>query len=1018
MTERYLHPLCVWALAFGCIIGWGSIVMPGTTFLPIAGTAGTAIAVCIGSLIILLIAFNFHVMMNRSTKTGGIFSYTKRIFGLDHTFLCSWALIMAYLSLIWSNATAFVLIINSLFGPVFRWGFHYSVAGHSIYFGEIIATLLIIVISGMFSLLSKKVVARLNAVLALLLFGAILTCFGLCMAKIAALKIPFCSCFRPFFAIRPQSGRSYPLRQIFNIITFTPWAFIGFETISFAAEEFKFSKRKAFAVMAAAITCGTLSYIMLTLLAAPSAAALSGSAADTASAVHKLFAVRLPQYPGIETIPAFQTVAVLLGTFGIPLLVICVFCTVTTSMLGCYRAACRLMYAMAKNSILPSFFTTMNKKDQPQHAVYFIILASGFIPFLGRTVLSWLVDITTICVCIAYAYISLCCIVTGRREHRRLIMLGGIAGVIFSTSLFFLPLIQVFWNTNAIATGSYFILAVWGIVGFFLFRLIFQKDTQYKFGKSPVMRLILLFVIFFSATMWIRQSTHEQTKHAIESINSLHKEIHADQHVTDTELQKEKDHIEAQMDSLQRSILNNSLIQLALVTCCLCIAFNIYNVQLAREKKLYSAKQRFEESSRAKTIFLSNMSHDIRTPMNAIIGYTNLARQGGVPQDQLQSYLEKIDISSKHLLELINDVLEMSRIESGKIKLEPEPCNLKTVMTEINDMFEIQMAQKHITYRVDSSSVEDYAVLCDRNRLNRVLLNLVSNAYKFTPQNGSITVQLYQMEQNSNEQVPENYGTYELHVSDTGIGMSPEFAKKVFDPFERERTSTIDGTQGTGLGMSITKNIIDMMGGTISVHTEQGKGTEFTVRVSFPLLKEPSAAAEADAAGSEIPVSRADRTAAVPPEADTLQKTAAAAKTADAAKKTAAPDFSAMRLLLVDDIALNREIASLMLKAKGFTVETADNGKNALQKVMDSSPDYYNAVLMDIQMPVMDGTEAAKAIRALDDPAKAHIPIIAVSANAFSEDVQKSLDAGMNAHIAKPIDIQELIHTLTEVLGK
>ena len=411
-----------------------------------------------------------------------------------------------------------------------------------------------------------------------------------------------------------------------------------------------------------------------------------------------------------------------------------------------------------------------------------------------------------------------------------------------------------------------------------------------------------------------------------------------------------------------------------------------------RQIELIAQKERAEEANRAKSTFLSNMSHDIRTPMNAIIGYLNLAKElhkiceacplytkepckDEIP-DKMYDFLKKIDASSQHLLALINDVLEMSRIESGKMELELDGMNIVTAIDEVYDMFATQMKGKKISFSVDATNVRDKFVVCDKNRLNRVLLNLLSNAYKFTPEGGKISVTLNQIGDSH-----DGAADYELRVKDSGIGMTPEFAAKVFEAFERERTSTVSKIQGTGLGMAITKSIVDLMGGTIRVETELHKGTEFIVNVAFKL---------ADEMREEI-----------------------AAENKQAAQIV---DFENKKLLLVDDIEVNREIAKMLLESEGFIVDTASDGKDAVEKVAATQAGDYDAILMDIQMPIMNGYEAAKKIRELANPALAQIPIIAMTANAFSEDVKAALDAGMNAHIAKPIDVPKMMETLAKIL--
>ena len=408
-----------------------------------------------------------------------------------------------------------------------------------------------------------------------------------------------------------------------------------------------------------------------------------------------------------------------------------------------------------------------------------------------------------------------------------------------------------------------------------------------------------------------------------------------------------------------------------------------------KQEELLDAKIKAEESSKAKSTFLFNMSHDIRTPMNAITGYVELSKKlhglcenctrphcpDEVPT-KMYDFLQKIDASSQHLLSLINDVLEMSRIESGKMELEENPANICKTLADVYDMFITQMQTKNIDFTVDTSAVKNKFVICDAHRLNRVLLNLLSNAYKFTPKDGKISVTLTQKNDGA-----ENFGDYELRVKDSGIGMSEEFAKKVFEAFERERTSTVSKIQGTGLGMAITKNIVDLMGGTIEVVTAQGKGTEFIINVTFKLSDEKVDDDEEE-------------------------------KISDAEV-----DFSQKKLLLVDDIEVNREIAAMLLEGSGFIVETAVDGADAVKKISESKPGDFDAILMDIQMPVMNGYEATKKIRALENPELAKIPIIAMTANAFSDDVKAAKDAGMNGHIAKPIDIAKMMETLSEVLG-
>ena len=519
-----------------------------------------------------------------------------------------------------------------------------------------------------------------------------------------------------------------------------------------------------------------------------------------------------------------------------------------------------------------------------------------------------------------------------------------------------------------------------------------------------------------------------------------------------------------------------------------------------------------ETANRAKSTFLSNMSHDIRTPMNAIIGFATLAVSNIESREKVRDYLSKILSSSNHLLSLINDVLDMSRIESGKIHLEETKVNLSDVLHDLKTIIGGQIHAKQLELYMDAMDVMDEDVYCDKTRLNQVLLNLLSNAIKFTPAGGMVSVRLKQLQ---NTQADK--GMYELRIKDTGIGMSQEFVQKIFNPFERERSSTVSKIQGTGLGMAITKNIVDMMGGTIDIHTEQNKGTEFIIRLTLRIQSEQRRVekikeleglkalvvdddfntcdsltkmlvtvgmrSEWTLSGNEavlrakqsmemgdafhayiidwrlpdmngIEVTRQIRSlgddtpiiiltaydwSEIETEAKLAGVTAFCAKpmfmsdlrdtlmTAigqklDKADGDILPEarlgFKDKYILLVEDNDLNREIALEILKEYGFQVDIAENGAIAAEKVRAVNPKPYDLVLMDVQMPVMDGYEATQNIRAIENAALAGVPILAMTANAFEEDRKRALEAGMDGFLSKPIVIEELIQTLENIFNK
>ncbi len=396
------------------------------------------------------------------------------------------------------------------------------------------------------------------------------------------------------------------------------------------------------------------------------------------------------------------------------------------------------------------------------------------------------------------------------------------------------------------------------------------------------------------------------------------------------------------------------------------------------------AKRQAEESNRAKTEFLSQMSHDIRTPMNAIVGFTNLAKDAQTLEEIHQEFIPKIETASNQLLMIINDVLEMNSIEKGKIVFHRAPLELTTLGEHLTTVMELKTKEKGIRL-ISEFRVKDAWVYCDENRFNRIMTNLLSNAVKFTPEGGEIRFKIEQK-----EPVKAGYCQYVFTVSDTGIGMSPEFLPHVFEPFERERTSTVSRVEGTGLGMSIVKSVVEAAGGDISVTSTLQKGTTFTITMTLALVE--------------------------PELQKQIQKNHGKSKKKDISAVGWKEYFAGKRVLLVEDNEFNLSIAAAMLETAGFVVESAEDGKYAVEIVKNApTEDYYDVILMDIQMPIMNGYEATKAIRGMQDK-RSEIKIIAVTANAFESDRQMAEKAGMNGHLAKPINVEQLYGTLRKIL--
>ena len=950
----YLSPLGAWALAFGCAVGWGAFVMPGSTFLPIGGPLGVAIGMTIGAVIMLVIGLNYHYMMNRYPDAGGTYAYAKRVFGYDHGFMSAWFLMLVYIAIIWANATALPLIFRNLLGDAFQVGLHYRLAGFDVYLGEVILSISIMWLLGLVCVRSRQLAIRVQTGMAFLLFGGVLAGFGAALAKHEGNLLDILPAFAP--------GHS-PIEAVIGIAVLAPWAFAGFESISQSREEFRFSSKQIFSVLMAAVAAGAMVYIFLAVMAV--------SVLPYGYLNWPAYLKNLENMPGLAGLPTFYAVDVLLGSPGLLLLGFTVLAAVGTGLIGNYIAASRLIYAMTRDNLFPAWFGRLNHAGMPQNAILFILLLSIPIPFLGRTAISWIVDVNTIGATIAYAYTSAVAFWSAKKAGNVTIQVSGLFGTVISALFFLYFMIPGISALNTMSTESYLILIGWSMLGFVFFRYIFSRDQAYRFGKSTVVWIVLLFLIFFTSMLWLRQTTQDTSRTILNNLNDYYIEELEEHGITLNAIEKEDAvyYLQAQMNHVNASLTGHNLMQMVLIAITLFIMFSIYNSVMRREKSMEVQKTAAEQSSKAKSTFFFNMSHDIRTPMNAIIGYTTLLKKEPDLSAEVVSYLNKIEASSEHLLDLINDILEMSRIENGKLELNVAETDLMKVLDEMRDLFAMQMDTKGISYEVHAENIVHNAVLCDAKLMNRILLNLISNAWKFTPKGGRVDVIL-----SETGEPEEGVGTYELRVKDTGMGMTPEFAAKVFDVYERDRT--VHNIQGTGLGMAITRNIVNLMGGVIEVKTKQGEGTEFIIRVQFPFASDSV-------------------------ERDSVERNI---------------DFKNIKLLLVEDLEVNREIATLILSEFGFRIDTAENGKIAVEKVAASKPDAYQLVLMDIQMPVMNGYEAARAIRALPDSELASVPIIAMTANAFSEDVQNAKAAGMNAHIAKPLDVPKMMKTLTEVL--
>ena len=916
--DRYLSVIDVWAMAFGVMVGWGAFVMPGTTFIPVAGPLGSVIALAIGVVIILVIGLNVAYLMNRSPMTGGFYTYTKEAFGRDHAFLCSWFLCLSYLTIVFLNGTAIFVVVKTVFADAAQAGPFYTIAGNNIYLSEVAISVIVLAAIGFLFVVAKPIIQRLHTVLSIVLFAGVVIVAACCLPHVF-------SDGAPALTSGEGIGSGY---GIFSIVILAPWAFVGFEVISFDTAHFNFKVGKSRIIIIVAVLIAGFVYASMTLV---SIASVPDGYSSWGSYISELSGLN-----GIKAVPTFYSASTIMGKPGLAIMGLTALAGILTGIIGAYRAAMRILSTMAEDKILSDKFA------KTTYSIFFVMGLSVLLCLLGRNTLNWFVDLTSFGAIVAFGYASAAAWKLARTESNSRVKVTGIIGLIISASFAIVQLVPRLAAMETMCSEAFLMLSLWCLLGFVFYWRTVMRSTLTEYSGMSASGIVLFSLLIYSSFLWLAKRLNAVAGDGV--IHSI--------------------------------LVRDGLVLMMIIFVGMLVMLYIQDLVRKMHEATEREKIRAVEGSLAKSQFLFNMSHDIRTPMNAIIGYTNLALKED-SLTEIHEYLGKIDLSSKHLLSLINDILEMSRIESGKLEIEYEPVDLLNVFQEIRDLFSKQMEQKQLDFSIHTSQIKNRYVWCDKKNLNRVLLNVISNAYKFTPEGGTVSVSVW--ESGSGE---SGYSSYEMRIQDSGIGMSKDFVDKMFTAFEREHTSTVSGVEGTGLGLAITKSIVDLMGGTIDVVTSPGSGTEIILRFKFRL-------AEPVEIDSEIDIG----------EGDALE-----------------PDFSGRRVLLVEDNAINREIAEMILTQQGFEVDTAENGKLAIDRLLEAGPGRSDAILMDIQMPEMDGLTATRNIRALNDSELANIPIIAMTANAFKEDEQASMEAGMQAHIPKPLDVETMTQTIARVL--
>ena len=1088
----YLTPLGAWALAFGCAVGWGAFVMPGNTFLPIAGPVGTALGLGLGAAVMLLLAANYHYLMNRFPGCGGAYTFTKRSFGYDHGFVSAWFLIITYVAIIWANATALPLIVRTLMGSAFQFGFHYVIAGYHVYMGEILLAAGALLIAALLCL-QKKLSEKTQIIMAILLFGGVVVCFAAARAGAQG------TAFEPAFA--PSHSR---FGGVFTIFALTPWAFVGFESISHSSEEVSFPLRRSFGILSVAVVTAGLAYILLSLLAVT---ALPEGCASWLDYVDSL-----GERSGLASQPTFYAAHRALGNGGTLILGTAALCGIFTGLIGNYIALSRLLKSISDDGMLPGWVGECDENCVPRRAILSILAVSVVLPFFGRTAISWIVDVTTVGATIAYAYASAAAWKNAREEKNRLFTATGIAGFIVSLLFAAEFLIPNLTDVKTLSMESYFILAAWGILGLVFFRWVFRRDKERRFGRSVIVWVVLLALIIYASSVWTAEATDAAIDQSVAPIQNYYTEKFTEAGMSAAD-DPGAEYMRDVLEQAKAAHTVSDTVHMVLIIFALIILFDIYHQIQKREKQIEVEKVLAEEASRAKTSFLSNMSHEIRTPMNAIIGLDNIALRNPNLQPQTREQLEKIGASAKHLLGLINDILDMSRIESGRMVLKNEEFSFREFLDQINIIINGQCQDKGLHYECQIvGRVGDY-YFGDDMKLKQVLINILGNSVKFTDAPGDVTLTVEQLAREADA------CTMRFVMRDTGIGMDKAFIPKLFEAFSQEDATSTNRYGGSGLGMAITKNFVEMMNGDIHVESEKGVGSVFTVTVtlkasdrrvqvaqgiSLPenlralvvdddeiacehariVLQSIGIEADSTASGREglaalrgahdtgrgydllltdykmpgmngLELTRelrsfdegktavivltgynwdiidedarrdgVDGIIAKPLYADSLLQQIhnvllhrSGIEPAEAEEEPAQESsLAGRRILIVEDVEQNAEILQDLLEIEDVLTEHAENGAVALAMFGKHPAGYYDAILMDMRMPVMDGITATRAIRALERPDAATIPIIAMTANVFDDDVESTRKAGMNAHLGKPVEPERLYETLAGIM--
>ena len=963
----YLSPLAVIALSFGYAVGWGSFVMPGTTFLPGAGPLGTVIGILIGAVAMSVFALNYHRMVTRTPGPGGAFAFTVKAFGADHGFLIAWFLVLTYVAILWANATALVLLARYLFGDAFQFGFHYTMVGFDVYFGEVLLCILAIAFTGGACLFRKRFAVGLHTLLAGVFVISVAACFcAACWRHEGGL-----TALAPAFA--PDGN---PGLQIVRILAMIPWAFVGFEAVVNSSGEFRFPVKRTFGLLIAAIALSSLVYLLLALLPVLSKPDGYANWIDYIAA--------LPGLKGIDAMPVFAAARKALGPAGVPVIGGAMLAAQLTGIIATFIATSRLMYAMSQARMLPRWFAVLNRDGTPVNAILFVMCASFVIPFFGRTVTGWPVDVSNLGAAIAYGYTSAAAFAVTDKDgpfKKIVARSAGVFGMAMAAVFGLLMLVPEYISGDTLAAESYLLIAIWCILGFLLYRRVFRLDTNGTYGHSTVVWTGILVTIFFSTLMWARQAICNA---AGDSYSDL----------IGTTLTQES--LTSIMRHVNADLLKDSLIELCLLVSSLAIMLSLFSILRKREKVLVLQKLDAEKSaSRSRSYFFSTISHDIRTPLNAIIGFSQMLKMGFKTDVERNQAVDSILVSGKTLLCLINDVLDFSKLESGRMEIVPEPTDCRLLLNEIVESFRLANKKAQLEIRCKANDLP--VLMVDPQRIRQMLFNFVGNAAKFT-NDGFIEVRASFTREDGADS-----GMLRLEVEDTGIGIGEDDLKRISKPYVQVR-SKASRHGGTGLGLSICRQLVKAMSGEMTITSTLGKGSTFIVTIPKVKVSDVAPAEESRMVENEIVQ---DAAAHIEKEIREVDQDVAVAQPTPVTQPTAALSAPAKKkhVLIADDQKMNLMVLKAMLQKLGaFEIAMAEDGKKALDILTAPDAPNFDLVLTDMWMPEMDGVGLVQAIRANKKPSS--LPVYVVTADV--EMLKQFKETGFTGIILKPITVDKL----------